>query len=71
VSALFFLAIPLVIIFVGVVVMWLRHRKPTAIDSDVVAFQREMRALSPDGSQRSSRRSSRSQSGGDNASRQD
>lgn len=70
-SALIFLAIPLVIVLFGVVVMWLRHRKPHAIDSDVVAFKREMRALSPDGSERSSRRLSRSPSEDDEASRQD
>jgi hypothetical protein len=71
VSALVFLAIPFVIVVFGVAVMWLRHRKPTAFDSDVVAFQREMRALSPDGSQRSSRQPSRSPSEGDTANRQD
>jgi len=47
VTALIFLAIPLVIIAIGGVVLWVRHHKPTSVESGIESFQREMRALSP------------------------
>ena len=46
-TALIFLAIPLVIIAIGGSVLYLRHRKPTSVESGIESFQREMRALSP------------------------
>lgn len=64
-SALVFLAIPVVIIAVGVLLLWLRHRKPTSLHSGVEAFQREMKALSPDGGGRGRRRTSADRNGRD------
>lgn len=47
-TALLFLAIPVVIIVLGGTILWLRHRKPTSLESGVESFRREMRALSPE-----------------------
>ena len=47
-SALAFLAIPVVIITIGCVVIWARSRKPNTLESGIDSFQREMHALSPD-----------------------
>lgn len=46
-TALIFLAIPLVIIALGGFVLWFRHRRPKSIEFSVESFRREMRALSP------------------------
>jgi hypothetical protein len=47
-SVLLFLLIPIVVVVIGSSVLVLRQRKPTSQKSSVDAFQREMRALSPD-----------------------
>lgn len=62
-SALLFLAIPVVIITVGCCVLWLRARNPNTLESGIDSFQREMRALSPD-EERRTRRGGAGGSGG-------
>jgi hypothetical protein len=52
VTALAFLAIALVISLVGCAVLYLRSRQPTSLESGIDAFQREMRALSPEEEER-------------------
>lgn len=54
-SALMFLAIPVVIVTVGCCVLWLRARNPNTLESGIDSFQREMRALSPEEERRSRR----------------
>ncbi len=54
-TALLFLAIPVVIIAIGAAIMWLRHHRPKSVESGIADFQREMRALSPDDMERRSR----------------
>lgn len=49
-NPLVFLLIPVVIVIVASVVMWLRGRQPQTLHSGIDSFQREMHALSPDGS---------------------
>lgn len=46
-SALVFLLIVLVVSAVGSLVVWLRHRSPTTLESSIEAFQRELDALAP------------------------
>ncbi len=46
-SALVFLAIPVVITAVWLTVSSLRTRKPSGVKSSIDDFQREMRALAP------------------------
>ncbi|MBS1848231.1 MAG: hypothetical protein JST73_08120 [Actinobacteria bacterium] len=46
-TALWFLAIVVVIVAVGGVVLWLTNRKPSSPESSIDAFRREMDALSP------------------------
>lgn len=43
-----FLLIALVLSAIGVLVLWVRNRDNTSLDSGVEEFQREMRALAPD-----------------------
>jgi hypothetical protein len=47
VSALYFLAIVVVIVAVGGVVLWLTNRQPSSTESSINSFRREMEALSP------------------------
>lgn len=49
-NPLVFLLIPVVIVIVASLVMWLRGRQPQTLNSGIDSFQREMHALSPDGS---------------------
>jgi hypothetical protein len=46
-SALVFLAIPVVITAVWLTIAALRQRKPSGVKSSIDDFQREMRALAP------------------------
>lgn len=46
-NALAFLLIVLVLSGLGAIVLWLRHRSPTTLESGIEAFQREMDALAP------------------------
>ena len=46
-TALVFLLIVLVVSGLGSLVLWLRHRSPTTLESGIEAFQREMDALAP------------------------
>lgn len=46
-TALYFLAIIVVIVTVGGLVLWLTNRQPNSTESSISAFQREMEALSP------------------------
>jgi hypothetical protein len=48
VNGLVFLAIALVVSVAGSLMLWLRHRDPTSLDSGIDQFQREMRAIAPD-----------------------
>ncbi|HVX19650.1 MAG TPA: hypothetical protein VHA73_16630 [Acidimicrobiales bacterium] len=54
-TALIFLAIPVVIIVLGGGWLWFRHHKPRSLESGVESFRREMRALSPEGDERKRR----------------
>ena len=47
-NALGFLALAVIISAVGFVVLYLRSRQPTSLESGIDAFQREMHALSPE-----------------------
>lgn len=46
-NALAFLLIVIVVSALGSLVVWLRHRSPTTLESGIEAFQREMEALAP------------------------
>ena len=46
-SSLAFLLAAGLLILVGSVVLWLRERKPSSMDSGIQEFAREMRALAP------------------------
>jgi hypothetical protein len=46
-SALVFLLIVIVVSGIGSLVLWLRYRSPTGLDSGIEAFKREMGALAP------------------------
>ena len=47
-GGLAFLLIVFVLSGVGTVILWMRNRGATSVDQGVEAFQREMRALSPE-----------------------
>ncbi|HVM54931.1 MAG TPA: hypothetical protein VM262_17230 [Acidimicrobiales bacterium] len=47
-GGLAFLLLVVAITVVGLVVLWVRNRDGSSLDSGVEEFQREMRALSPD-----------------------
>lgn len=51
-----FLIIPVVIIALASLLLWARGRNPTTLRSGMDGFSREMRALSPDDTQRKPRR---------------
>lgn len=53
---LLYLLVPAMIVSVAALVMWVRNRQPTSLESGVDAFQREMDALSPDAVQLHRRR---------------
>lgn len=57
-AVLLYLAVPLVVIAMAVLVLWLRERKPTSVESGIASFRREMEALSPDGGEVDSARRS-------------
>ncbi len=61
-NPLLFLGGALVLMVVGVLILWLRTRKPTSFGSSISDFQREMQALSPES--RSRRDHERRESGG-------
>ena len=46
-TALWFLAIAVVIVAVGGLVLWVTSRQPRSTESSISLFQREMDALSP------------------------
>jgi hypothetical protein len=46
-SALVFLAIAAGLSILGCLILWLRHRQPSSVESGVDAFRREMDALAP------------------------
>jgi uncharacterized protein YoxC len=47
-AVLLYLAVPFVAIAVAVLVLWLRERKPTSVESGIASFRRVMEALSPE-----------------------
>lgn len=55
VSNLIYLMLALGGSIVGSVVIWLRNRKPTSVESGIDAFNRGLRALDPDGTPPTSR----------------
>lgn len=46
-TALWFLAIVVIVVAVGGTVLWLTNRKPSSTESSIDSFRREMEALSP------------------------
>lgn len=44
-SAIFFLLLALVIAVIGSLLLYLRQRQPTSMESGIDSFRREMRAL--------------------------
>ena len=48
-AGLLFLLIAFGLSIAGSLILWIRHRDPTSLDHGINEFQREMRALSPDG----------------------
>jgi hypothetical protein len=48
VSSLAYLALAVVISFVGAVTLWYRHRRPRSLEEGIDDFARELRALSPE-----------------------
>jgi hypothetical protein len=48
VTAILFLLIAVVIAAVGMLIVWLRNRKPTGWDTGIHDFAREMEALAPE-----------------------
>ncbi len=59
-KVLWYIAVPIILVTVYCVVMWMRNRKPTSLQSGVEAFRREMRALSPDAARQERRQPHRS-----------
>jgi hypothetical protein len=51
-GVLLFLLIPLAVIVVGSLILTLLNHKPQNMRSSMQAFEREMKALSPEGEQR-------------------
>jgi hypothetical protein len=47
-GGLAFLLIAVVVSTIGTLVLWVRNRDTTTLDQGIDAFQREMKALSPD-----------------------
>lgn len=45
---LLFVLLPVLVVTAYAMVVWLRNRQPTSVESGVDAFRREMSALSPD-----------------------
>lgn len=50
-SALGFLLVALVLSVAGSVILWMRSRQPTSMESGIEEFRRGMDALKPDGSE--------------------
>lgn len=48
-SNLLYLGVAIALSIVGCLVIYLRSRKPTSLNSGIEDFQRELRALAPDG----------------------
>ncbi|HEX2383121.1 MAG TPA: hypothetical protein VHI95_10820 [Acidimicrobiales bacterium] len=51
-GVLLFLLVPLAVIIVGSLILTLMNHKPKSMRSSMDAFQREMKALSPESEQR-------------------
>lgn len=47
-SNLLYLGVAIVLSIVGCLVIYLRNRKPTSLNSGIEEFQRELRALTPE-----------------------
>jgi hypothetical protein len=48
VKILYYLLVPVIFVTAYGLYVWARNRQPSSLESGVDAFQREMRALSPD-----------------------
>ncbi len=48
-SNLLYLGIAILLSVVGGLVIWYRNRRPTSLTAGIEEFQRELRALTPDG----------------------
>ena len=46
-SNLLYLGIAIALSIVGIVLIWVRNRRPTSLESGIEDFQRELKALSP------------------------
>jgi hypothetical protein len=53
VDALAFLVIPVAVMVLGTIVIAIRSREPKSDDIGIKSFQKEMKALSPDGTRKS------------------
>lgn len=51
-SNLLYLGIALALSVGGIVLLWLRNRRPTSLESGIEDFRRELQALSPEGDRR-------------------
>ena len=47
-SNLLYLGVAVAASGIGILVLWLRNRKPRSLNSGIEEFQRELRALAPD-----------------------
>lgn len=47
-SALLYLGVAVLISAVGILVLWLRNRKPTSLESGIDQFREGLRALAPE-----------------------
>ena len=47
-SNLLYLGVAVAASVVGILVLWLRNRKPRSLNAGIEEFQRELRALAPD-----------------------
>jgi hypothetical protein len=47
-TSLLYLLIAVVLSGLGSLILWLRHRRPTSLESGIDSFSRELKALAPD-----------------------
>jgi len=48
VTSLLYLLIAVVLSALGSLILWLRHRRPTSLESGIDSFSRELKALAPE-----------------------
>ncbi|MBW3614075.1 MAG: hypothetical protein KY439_02045 [Actinobacteria bacterium] len=52
---LLYLGIAILLSIIGGLILWYRNRRPTSLTAGIEEFQRELRALTPDGYQKRDR----------------